>query len=257
MYILFVSILIGSTGFIGGHLRSTYEFDQFFHKSDINEIKGMETDFLICAGLPAEKWKANENPHSDWMNVTKLAQNLSTVRSKKAVLISTIDVYQPAIAVNEKTAGNLDGHQAYGRNRAWFEFFFRSNFKDSLIIRLPGVYGHNLKKNFIFDLLQNQTDQIYKVNQKSSFQFFNIHNLDYLIQKCLDLDLRTLNVSSRPLLAQEIADLFGIKLYSTAPIINYDMRTLQSDKFGRTGNYLYSCKEILEDINKLRLGQTL
>lgn len=249
-----MSILIGSTGFIGRHLQSTTEFNKTFHKSDIHKIKGSETNLLVCAGLPAEKWKANQDPASDWLNTIKLAQLLSTVKTDRAVLISTIDVYQPAINVTENDSPNLEGKDAYGRNRAWFEVFFKSNFENSIILRLPGVFGINLKKNFIFDLLNNQENHISTINQKSTFQFFNINRLSVLIQMTLNSEIKTLNISSVPIFAQEIADLFGVKLHTTASLINYDMQTVHHKKFCGNDRYLYGKEEILRDIDQLRLN---
>lgn len=256
MYIYLVSILVGSTGFVGGHLQSNIAFSKAFHKSDIHKIRGLKTNLLVCAGLPAEKWRANQDSVSDWSNTINLAESLSTVQADRAVLISTIDVYQPAINVNENNSPNLEGKDAYGRNRAWFELFFKSNFKSSIILRLPGVFGQNLKKNFIFDLLNNRLNQISTINRKSSFQFFNINNLSNLVQKSLKYDIEALNISSVPIYAQEIADLFDIKLSATSPLIKYDMQTVHHDKFGRNDGYVYGKQEILSDINQLRQKYT-
>lgn len=69
------------------------------------------------------------------------------------MLISTIDVYKNPVDVDEDTVIDTDGLQAYGLNRYYLEQWVEEGFPDHLIIRLPGLYGKNLKKNFIYDFI--------------------------------------------------------------------------------------------------------
>jgi nucleoside-diphosphate-sugar epimerase len=247
-----VSILIGSTGFVGGHLLKGHSFDQAVHRSNLGEIEGRKTDLLICAGLPAEKWKANLDPQSDWSNMSNLAQILSTVKSKKSILISTIDVYQPAINVDENDQPNLNGLGAYGQNRAWFEVFFKSHFPNSTVIRLPGLYATDLRKNLIFDLLNDKKDQLKNVNKKSKYQFFNVNDTWDVIQKCLNNNISLLNVSSAPVTAQEIASLFDVELGATLKEVNYNVQSIHYKDFHGKNGYLYAKTKILEEIKNLK-----
>ena len=41
----------------------------------------------------------------------------------------------------------------YGKNRFWLEKKITENFPNHLIVRLPALYGKNLKKNFIYDYM--------------------------------------------------------------------------------------------------------
>ena len=43
--------------------------------------------------------------------------------------------------------------QAYGYNRYRLELWAREKYPDALIIRLPGLFGKNIKKNFIYDFI--------------------------------------------------------------------------------------------------------
>jgi dTDP-4-dehydrorhamnose reductase len=191
-----VSALIGSTGFVGGHLQKDFEFTHKYNSSNISEIQGLNTDLLICAGLPAEKWKANSHPGADWSNMANLAQQISSVSADRAILISTIDVYQPAIEVTEDDKPSFNGEGAYGRNRAWFETFFVSQFSNTVVIRLPGLFANNLKKNFIYDLMNNRSDQVSNVHQESKFQFYDIQSIWKVIDKCRESNISFLNVAT-------------------------------------------------------------
>jgi nucleoside-diphosphate-sugar epimerase len=247
-----MSALIGSTGFVGGHLQKCFEFTHRYNRSNISGIQGLATDLLICAGLPAEKWKANNDPVFDWVNMTHLAQLISTVKADRAILISTIDVYQPAINVTENDWPDLNGTEAYGRNRAWFEMFFRSHFPHATIIRLPGLFGADLKKNLIFDLLNGRKSQFMNVHKDSQFQFFDISLIWDVINKCLDNNLSVLNVATEPILAREIAGLFEEELYETEKKVSYDMKSLHSTIFKGNLDYLMSKNEIITRVLSLK-----
>jgi nucleoside-diphosphate-sugar epimerase len=246
-----MSALIGSTGFVGGHLQKRYEFTQTYNRANISEIQGLETDLLICAGLPAEKWRANRNAESDLLNMSELAESLTTVQAKKAVLISTIDVYQPAVNVDENDWPDLKGVDAYGRNRAWFEIFFRLRFPDSVVLRLPGLFAPDLRKNLIFDLMTGKKENLQSVHRDSRFQFFNMAEIWKVTEICLNSNIPILNVASEPISAQEIASLFGEVLGTSAPKVNYDMRSIYDKQYNGGDGYLYSSEKIISEIRTL------
>lgn len=247
-----MSVLIGSTGFVGGHLQRDFDFTHMYNRSNISDIQGLETDLLICAGLPAEKWKANSDPQSDWLNMANLAQKISSVKANKAILISTIDVYQPALEVTEEDRPNYDGEGAYGRNRAWFESFFVSQFSNALILRLPGLFGSNLKKNFIFDLVNERTDQVLNVHSESKFQFYDIQGIWHLIEKCNEEEISLLNVATEPITAQEIASIFDVSLSCSGKKVEYLMKSKYFDIFRGKDGFLQDKAEVLKGISNLR-----
>ncbi|CAN2228762.1 hypothetical protein MCERE85_01413 [Candidatus Nanopelagicaceae bacterium] len=247
-----MSALIGSTGYVGGHLQKTFEFTHKYNRANIEQIQGLNTDLLICAGLPAEKWKANSDAESDWSNMAKLAQMISSVNADAAVLISTIDVYQPAIDVTEDMAPSYDGVDAYGRNRAWFESFFTSQFSNTIVVRLPGLFSSNLKKNLIYDLINNRFDHYLSVNQNSKYQFYDMTGVWDLINGCLEKKIPLLNVATEPISAQEIASIFDVELISSQEKIEYRMKTNYCSFFGGSDGFLQSKAEVLQGISRLR-----
>ena len=68
-------------------------------------------------------------------------------------MISTIDVFKKPSGVDENSVIETDGLHAYGYNRYLLECWVRENYPDALIIRLPGLFGKNIKKNFIYDFI--------------------------------------------------------------------------------------------------------
>lgn len=247
-----MSILVGSTGFVGSHLARAHPFAIKVHRPDVSNLVGLRADLLVCAGLPAEKWRANQNRAADWENMAALAQILATVRADRAVLISTVDVYQPAVGVTENDLAHLNGAGAYGAHRAWFEEFFRSRFPESLIVRLPGLFAPDLRKNLVHDLLHGRASQFERVNPTSTFQFFNVTHTWSIVERAWANKITLLNVSSEPVTAQAVADLFGVRLVSDMDAVRYDMRSIHAGTFGGKDGYLYPAKSILNDIDALR-----
>jgi len=247
-----MSALIGSTGFVGGHLQKDFSFTHMFNRANILEIEGLNTDLLICAGLPAEKWKANNEPESDWLNMVSLAQHISSVKADRAILISTVDVYQPALGVTEDDKPNYNGEGAYGRNRAWFEAFFVSQFSNAIVLRLPGLFANNLKKNFIFDLVNLRSDQLSNVHRDSKFQFYNILGIWHLINTCIEENISLLNVATEPVTAQEVANIFDVSLSPSAHKFEYCMKSRHFEIFEGTNGFIQDKIEVLTGISKMR-----
>jgi hypothetical protein len=232
-------------------LSRNKHYGHLFNRKNIPGIQNMQTDVLVCAGLPGEKWKANADPKSDLENIESLMKLLQTVSAERAVLISTIDVFANPINVNEDAGISYDGPEGYGRNRALFEKFFRSNFMEHHVIRLPGLFASDLKKNFIFDLVNNREDQYMKIDINSEFQFFNMNEIQDVIDICLANELHTLNVSSEPIRAGDIAQKFNVLLGETSQQFFYNMTSKHADLFNRRGDYLYGREKVLNDISSL------
>lgn len=247
-----MGVLVGYTGFVGGHLARLHEFDTAVRSTTISEIEGADTDILACAGLPAEKWRANQEVSADWSNMAGLAQVLATVRAERAVLISTVDVYQPAVGVDEGDPAHFNGSGAYGAHRAWFEAFFQSHFSSSLVVRLPALFADDVRKNLVHDLLNDKSDQWMKVNPDSTFQFFDTTKIWSIVEKAWDQDLALLNVTSEPVTAQQVADIFDVVLNSKSPPVHYDMRSIHAGSFGGSGGYLFNQESILSGITAVR-----
>lgn len=243
---------MGSTGFVGGHLAREHNFEYSVHRSDIASIVGLTTDLLVCAGLPAEKWRANQDPAADWTNMVELAQVLSSIRAEKAVLISTVDVYQPASGVDERTAPQFNGVHAYGTHRAWFESFFQARFPNALVLRLPALFAADVRKNLVHDLLNRRADQWAAVHPASTFQWFDVTNAWSTIKRAIDEGISLLNVTSEPIAAQDVADLFGVILETKSKPKIYDVRSIYAETFGGENGYLVNASEVLAGIRALR-----
>jgi nucleoside-diphosphate-sugar epimerase len=247
--------LIGYSGFVGSNLLNQIKFDHQYNSKNINDIKGREFEEIYCAGAYATKWMANNNPSVDLQNIFHLLDNLRDVRADRFILISTIDVYKNLLNVNEENIIDLSNHHVYGVHRRIIENFVRERFVNHHIIRLPGLFGDGLKKNIIFDFLNN--NQLKKINSNSKFQFYWLGNIAKDIKKIIANDIKLINLVTEPLIVKEIAEIvFKIKFENIVDEnhVQYDVRTKYGKFFSQqidqnySNNYIQSKQEILQEM---------
>lgn len=144
--------LVGYTGFVGSNLAASTNFDRLYNSKNITEAYGTKPNLLVYAGVPAAKYLANKAPEEDLAIIRQAEENIAKIAPQKLVLISTIDVFPTPVGVDENTPPTASS-EAYGRNRLELETWARKHYPEALIVRLPGLYGLNLKKNFIYDMM--------------------------------------------------------------------------------------------------------
>lgn len=245
------SALIGYTGFVGSNLDAQHKFDDRYNTKNINDIDGKEYDLVVSAATYAEMWKINQDPEGDLAQINGLIEHLRNVKAKQFVLISTVGVYKNSLGADEDSPIELDGLPPYGVNRYHLENFVREHFPGALIVRLPGLFGNGLKKNVIFDLLND--NNVDRIHYAGSYQYYNLANLWKDIQVGLDNHLELLNLATAPVRTDELADYaFGIKDFKTEPEgftpAKWDMRSKHAALFGGTDGYLYSKQQSLDEI---------
>ena len=145
--------LVGYTGFVGSNIYDAGKIDAAYNSKNIEKAFGTCPDFLIYAGLRAEKYLANNAPEKDKELIKQAEENITKINPKKLVLISTIDVFKVPKNVDENSIIDTENLHPYGYNRYQLELWVRDNYPDALIIRLPGLFGKNIKKNFIYDYI--------------------------------------------------------------------------------------------------------
>ena len=147
--------LVGYTGFVGNNIYASAgnQIDAVYNSKNIEDAYGTNPNLLIYAGLRAEKYLANNAPGKDMELIIQAEENIKKINPKKLVLISTIDVFKVPKDVDETSVIDTENLHAYGYNRYQLELWARDNYPDALIIRLPGLFGRNIKKNFIYDYI--------------------------------------------------------------------------------------------------------
>lgn len=242
------SALIGHTGFVGGNLLRQRTFDARFNSSNIEEIAGQEFDLVVCSGAPAEKWKANREPERDRENIDRLMSALGATKTKKMILISSVDVFISPVDVNEDSPTPTAGLHPYGLNRLRLEQFLANRF-DTHVVRLAGLYGPGIKKNVIYDFLND--NDVHKIDSRGIFQFYNLDRLWNDLTLAMNAKLPLVHLPCEPVSVADVArEAFGIEF--TNEVVDmparYDIRTKHAEVFGGRNPYIENRTEELSGI---------
>lgn len=224
-------------------------FESLYRSTNIAEIEGRSFDLVACAGAPAQKWIANRDPHADRIRIDGLIAHLKTIECRTLVLASTVDVFSNPVGVDESSPVEEEGLQAYGANRRRLERFVASHFPSHLIVRLAGLVGPGLRKNLIFDFLND--NNLSAIDSRGVFQFYPTVNLWFDIRAALDAGLSVLHLTSEPVSVAEIATQgFGksFEHHVEGAPASYDMRSRHAALFGGFGDYQYSKRETLQAV---------
>ncbi len=245
-----MNCLVGFTGYVGSTLFNQYCFGELINSENISLIDGRMYDLLVCAAAPAQKWIANRDPLADRQNIDCLIAHLETVTCQTFILISTVDVFKTPIGVDEDTPVDEQGLHPYGLHRRLLEQFVQSHFANHLIVRLPGLVGPGLRKNVIFDFLND--NNLHTIDSRGIFQFYPMVNLWWDIQTALQAGLKLVHLTAEPISVGDIAVLgFGkpFDTIQTNPPVTYDLQTRHAAIFGATGHhhdrYQYSQRDTL------------
>lgn len=238
-------VLVGYTGFVGSNLCRFVKFDKMYNSKNFHDAINTEIEELYFCGMPAEKWKANLNPQNDDLILQSIIDILNTMRIKKFILISTVDVYDNLNNKDENYIPDEDSNHKYGSNRYRLEKFVMQNFEDHYIFRLPALFGLGLKKNIIYDLLKN--NNICKIPIESSFQWYFLDWLYQDINTNIRNNRRIVNLITEPLQTIEIIKLFQYDQsdFTNKNTISYDLKTIYD-----ISGYFRSKEECLLEIEK-------
>ena len=239
--------LIGFSGFVGSTLLKQYQFEGRYRSTNISEIDKQSFELVVCAAAPAQKWIANREPVADRQKIEGLIAHLKTIQCGTFVLISTVDVFKNPMGVNEDTPVDETGLHAYGLHRRILEKFVESQFPSHIIIRLPGLVGTGLRKNIIFDFLND--NNIQAIDSRGVFQFYPMVNLWYDIQMARKAGLKLVHLTAEPISVSEISGAGFGKPFNQVlvnPPASYDFKSKHASIFGGRGDYQYSKRETIQ-----------
>lgn len=245
-----MNALIGYTGFVGSNILTQKKFSHLYNSSNIIKMKGCVFDEVWCAGISAVKWWANSNSEADIENISSLLTTLATVSCKHFVLISTVDIFNKPLSVDESSVPSEEGLSPYGKHRLYAEKFILDHFKKVTIVRLPGLFGNGIKKNCIYDFIHD--NQVDKIETSSIFQFYGLDSIVADVETAKDAGLELIHFATEPVSMREVLDTALHSAYENHPQgsipTNYDMRTQYAHLYGHEGTYMKSKQEVLTAI---------
>lgn len=231
--------ILGYTGLVGSTIREGLNpsSTKYFNSKNFNEIRGQKFNTVYCACIPGVKWKANNNPERDLRVINYILDDIRKLSCEKFVLISTIDVHDVSNQVQTEEVEHPASHP-YGVNRLHVEKqLFEIFGKKLFIVRLPALFGIGLKKNIIFDLLNNNC--LNKINGNSCFQWYPLKLLVRDIERFLNLSTseldflkNTINLYPSPM---ETMDIIRKLFPEHIKNVSYSKRYIYNQSTSHTG----------------------
>ena len=166
--------IIGAKGFFGKTLCKIFKEHQFniieITKENYDQLKSQQFDILINTATPSKKFWASQNPYLDFQKTVCLTADIVyNWNYEKLIQISTI------------SANDYKTHQPYSINKRSAEVI--SHFKNSLVVRLGSIYGSDLNKGALYDLLNSKP---LFVDANSEYDFISTDFVSEWILKNLD-----------------------------------------------------------------------
>lgn len=196
-------LVLGGTGFLGQRVSEKFLKEgcevivcgeKQFVENDFPKI----VDILVNCNGNSKKHKSVKFPDLDFSaNVKTVFKSLTKIKCKRYILISSSEVYGQ-MASNGFCPNEIDTiannsyniyRSIYGANKYAAENLVTSLANDFIILRTCGLIGKNLKKNIVFDLMNNKP---IRENPQSRFQWISTDHVSEII----------FNLSSQLLIAQ-------------------------------------------------------
>ena len=234
--------LIGHRGFVGSNLLKIMPNITCLTREELDSRKSLHFDELYIAAPSASKWQVDENPHLDKKNIDSLLRNLTHVSAQRCTLFSTIDVYEADSTVNEMSPVRVGLN--YGANRAYFETQLKLLFETVRVRRLGGLFGPGLKKNVIFDAINQRTEYLKGYNPKSEFQYTSIGSALSISLMDRVRDLTILNVVGSPISLEEMLPSHAKYFSNSTDLVKYNVQTL----FNFDNHYFLERNQLLSEL---------
>ena len=162
--------------FLDLHLRGIWEKQSIDYyvigRDNYNDFVGRKFDIIINANGNSKKFLATQKPREEFLEtVASVQRSLLDFGFTTYVLCSTVDVYNdlgnPALN-SEDARVDVSSISKYGLHKLLAEELVRNYSMSWLIFRFGGFVGPGLKKNSVYDLLNNVP---LRVNVDSAYQY--------------------------------------------------------------------------------------
>ena len=226
--------ILGGDGFIGSaftrELSARGIHFVVINRLNYDDLRGTECDIFINANGNSKKYLAEENPALDFeLSVNSVLDSLINFKYDRYIFLSSGDVYCDQSSPETTREGQLINillQSRYGFHKYIAEQLVRKYAINWLIFRMSGFFGRGLKKNAIFDILNN--NEIW-LTAKSELQFMSTDEAANII----------LNIASKEV-NNEIINIGGDGVIDIASIYNLA---------GSKSKYKFNAKTIRYELN--------
>lgn len=198
-------LLVGGTGYLGRHLstyleeigskvfitgsriseQSNYFQINFEHPESFTSLKSFKFDLVIVLAAKLSSISSTDLGHPDLsVNTIGYASFLQYLKDKnltnKLIYISSMTVYAPAEHLPVKESDKIGPVNTYGLSKYIGEcmtiFFSQNSGIESVILRIPGIYGGDKISGFIYNTIYRIKNNIpLQISSKNLIYWETIH----------------------------------------------------------------------------------
>lgn len=196
--------LLGYTGFVGSNLYDQLDKEglECYNSKNFSDLKG-HFDNVYCCCVPGVKYIANAKPLEDLQNILKILTKLKEITCDNFFLVSSQDC-------NANTFSNENFFDIpptkYGTHRLIFEKYCQ-DFFNCYTLRIGCLFGNNLRKNIIYDLMIGHF--LENIKEDYTMQLYCLDNLKHDFEMLKTRDIRVLNRFSEPVWISDIINVFN------------------------------------------------
>jgi len=231
--------IIGHNGYIGSFLKKKLKINYLYNSKNIKKIKNKVFDTVYLTAPSSLKYHANKFHTKDKKNILKLINILKTLKCNKIIHFSSTDTI----------CAKKDKKNYYGINRLIIESFIKKKFKNYSIIRLPSLFGGNLKKNFFYDLINQKSLKFY--NSQTKLQWYYLEDLIKDINFINKKKIKISNLVSKQISCISIAKYLNHKNLNFNNNLKIYKYNIQNNNNSVNKKYFYSKLEILKKMKKI------
>jgi len=208
--------LFGSKGFVGSEILKSlknygYEVSEITRENFESNL-GKEFDYVINSACPSARFKAQDNPLSDFEEtVKKTARIFYETKFNKFIQISSI-------------SARCQTNTVYGRNRLAAESIVNNG--GSLIVRLGPMFGPTLDKGVLIDMLEGS--KVY-ASRDSKYAFAPLIFVSDWISKNMDRKGVWEVGAKNSIVLGDLASKLGLNIKFEGLRNDLEMQTIESD----------------------------
>ena len=183
-----IFFVLGGEGFIGSAICRYLKKNKIKYfsitKKNYRKFLYKNCDIFVNCNGNSIKWFSEKDYSMDFdKTVISTFKSTKDFKFKKNVLISSGEVYNKNIKIkHENSKIESSKLSNYGFNKLLAEEIIKRTCNSFLIFRMGGFVGKNLKKNLVYDLINNK--QIW-VSKKSTYQYIDVDEASSIIFKIL------------------------------------------------------------------------
>ena len=256
--------VIGACGFVGSafvrHLAGRGIDAVQVTRETYARLAGLASDVVIDAAANSRKFLAESSPFEEFDK--SVSHRLRTLRDFPAGLqvhVSSVDVYSDLTSpatTREETSIDIARTSHYGFHKRLAEQIVEHHARGWLIVRLAGMVGPGLRKNPVYDILNNCP---LRIHPDSQYQFMHTDDMARLVWLLVEkqADREVFNVCGEGLISpREIAAMAGYAIDGsgldggTVPrVVN-----VNGEKMKRVARRPDTRETVVAFVNEQRLG---